>query len=584
MSAQKYMPDSECATPVEVLRKSRSAIIAVGVFSVFLNLLVLAGPLYMLQVYDRVLISGSMQTLVILTILVAVMFAVYSFIESVRSGLLVHISARFERELAPVVFDIVQHQSLVSFGAREGRPVRDLAELRQFIAGPALRAFFDLPLAPIFFLVLFLMHWSLGLLALGGAVILCGLALYTQKASRPLVEQSNDLTNDGAVFAQATWRGAEVVRALGMQRTLRGRWIKKTSQADEMAVQVSGIINDASAATKGFRMFLQSALLGAGAVLALKGVATPGVIIAGSIIGARMVTPIEQIASQWRQIIRARASWRRLNMCFDGLEPASGSRIDLPPIKGALHVENMFAPAPAQTKPFLQAVTFSMEPGEVVGVLGPSGSGKTSLARVVSGIWPYSLGAVRIDGAELSAYDPDTLGRQIGYLPQSIELLPGTVGENIARMKTGETSQGVIEAAEAANAHQMILSLKGGYETPVGPGGLGLSAGQRQRIGLARALYGDPKLVVLDEPNSNLDHDGDEALSKTIASLKANGVAVLIIGHRPSTLRHADKILVLKEGKVQAFGGRDEVLGRVLAGQNRGAARVQLVDKKGAET
>jgi ATP-binding cassette, subfamily C, type I secretion system permease/ATPase len=565
-------------TLIETARKSRRAILAVGGFSVALNVLMLAGPLYMLQVYDRVLVSGSLQTLIALTALIAVLFTGYALIDAIRSSMLVHVAARIEREMAPLVFDAIHRRSLQDSGAKDGRAMKDLAELRQFMAGPTVKAAFDLPLAPLYFLILFLMHWTLGVLALIGSAVIFALALYTQKASEASLLTSGEVSNTGAVFAQNAWRSSESVHALGMQKTVRDRWVDATTEADATAIRASDTINTAAAATRAFRMFLQSALLGAGAVLAIAGVATPGVIIAGSIIGARAITPIEQIVSQWRSIVRARAARKRL-ASLTGATEQKAAPMTLPAITGKLLVENLFAALPGQQKPFLQAISFSVEPGEIVGVIGASGSGKTTLARVLTGVWPYALGAVRLDGAEIKEYQPDQLGQQLGYLPQAVELLPGTISENIARLRPNADAEKIVAAAKRANAHDMIQSFADGYNTELGIGGERLSAGQRQRIGLARALFSDPKLVILDEPNANLDHEGDEALNDTLKLLKDEKVAVVIIGHRPTTLRHVDKIVLMHEGKVQALGPRDEILSKVLRTQKRSATGIKLIEK-----
>jgi PrtD family type I secretion system ABC transporter len=547
----------------EALKACRSGWLAIGAFSFFTNLLMLTGPLYMLQVYDRVLASGSLPTLVALTILVAVLFLAFGLLELVRSRLLSHIGNRLERLLGEPTFDALLGRAVARPGRRGDQPLRDLSSLRGFLTSPAPLVVFDLPWTPVFIGVICLLHVWLGLLAIVGVAILAALAIANELVTRSSFQLAGEEARAGNVVASGALRNVEAVEAMGMRPAMRRLWQDRNGRALAAQTVANGRAASFSASTKALRLFLQSAVLGLGALLAVQQEISPGMMIAASIIVGRALAPIEQAVGQWRSFVSSRESYRRLK---DHLQerPGAEARMRLPRAEGSLQVEHVFAAPPGVAKPLLRDVTFALRPGDTLGIIGPSAAGKSTLARVLVGIWPALGGAVRLDGADVSKWDRDDLGPQIGYLPQDVELFAGKVSDNIARFSETVDPAKVVEAAKLAGVHEMILHLPEGYDTEIGEGGRHLSAGQRQRLALARALYGDPALIVLDEPNSNLDAAGDEALSKAIEALKAKGKTVVVIAHRPSAIAAVEKLLSLENGTVRAFGAKDEVMRQVL--------------------
>ncbi len=528
--------------------------------SVLSNLLMLTGPLFMLQVYDRVLTSRSVPTLVALFGLVTALFAFYGVFDYLRGRLLTRLGARIQVELDVEVFRTsVRAAQDHDPSRRRLLAVRDLEYLQQWFAGPAPLALLDLPWSPFFFAALFLFHWQLGVLAVGGGLVLCGLAVLNHLRSRQLTDMAKTSSAQAESFERSVRAGAEVATALGMLAVAASRWSRLRDNALTAQVTAADRIGGYGAAIKALRFFLQSAILALGAWLAISGSVTPGVIIAASILMGRALAPLEQVVGQWRTYAQARLAWRNLHALFDA---SDGPRqlTALPRPTGRLEARNMSVAPPHSPSPILRGLTFSIAPGQAMGVIGPSACGKSTLARALTGLWPVVQGSLRLDGATLDQWELEQLGTHIGYLPQDVSLFAGTVAENIARLEPDPTDEAVIAAAQQARAHDMILALADGYDTRIGPASSGLSGGQRQRIGLARALFGSPALVVLDEPNAHLDAPGEQALVEVICDLKAHGCAVVVMAHRPAAIAACDHLLVLNNGRQRAYGPREEVL------------------------
>ena len=545
----------------QTLKAVRANFLSVGFFSFFINLLMLTGPLYMLQVYDRVLTSGSQYTLIMLTVVAVGMILTSALLELVRSRVLVRIGSRLDASLSDRLFAGLLRQRLRQHDDGASQPLRDLESLRGFLTGNGLVSFFDAPWTPLFLAIVFLLHPLLGLVALCGAMILFVLALISEFATRtPLRDASRDSAAAHG-FTESTLRNAEVIEAMGMLPALQRRWQERHQAALAAQAQASDRGGLLTAAAKFVRPVLQVAILGTGAYLALQQIITPGVMIAASIIMGRALAPVEGAIGQWRGFVLARAAHARLKD-FTAKDQTPESALPLPRPKGAIAVERLVAAAPGLDKPVLKGISFALEPGDSLGIIGPSAAGKSTLARLLIGVWSPSAGHVRLDGADIGAWDHVLLGPALGYLPQDVELFDGSIAENIARF--GPTNpEKIVRAAERANVHEMILRLPLGYDTVIGQGGAALSGGQRQRIGLARALYDDPAFIVLDEPNSNLDGDGEEALRKALADLKESGTTLVVIAHRPSVLAGMDKLLVLRDGLIEQFGRREDVMPKV---------------------
>jgi ATP-binding cassette subfamily C protein EexD len=479
-------------------------------------------------------------------------------LELVRSRILVRVGAKLDVLLNQRLFNAVFDRTLRGLGPATAQPLNDLGNVRQFLTGNGLFAFFDAPWMPVYIAVLFVMHPLFGWLAVGGAVILTILAVANELVTHKPLGMANNIAVAAGGFVSSNLRNAEALEAMGMLRPVQNRWLEKHREMLGLQALASDRAGLLTASSKVIRLLLQSLVLGLGAYLAIEQVTTPGVMIAAMIIAGRALAPIDQLIGSWRGFVSARTAYRRLEDLLNKV-PERARRMSLPAPRGDLVVDQAVAVPPGGTTPVLKGVSFAAQAGESIGVIGPSAAGKSTLARAVLGVWPLVAGKVRIDGADVSQWNREELGPHVGYLPQDIELFDGTVSENIARF--GEIkSEKVVEAAQKAGVHEMILHLPKGYDTPIGEGGAVLSGGQRQRVALARALYGDPVLVVLDEPNSNLDDQGELALVRAIRGLKSARRTVLIITHRPSVLGSVDKILVLKEGQVQAFGPRDEVM------------------------
>lgn len=530
----------------------------IGLFSAVINLLMLAPALYMLQVYDRVLASGNQMTLLMLTLMILGLFGLMGALEWVRSQLVIRLGTQMDMRLNQRVYDAAFEAQLKGSPQAAGQALNDLTALRQFATGNALFAFFDAPWFPVYLLVIFLFHPWLGLLALAGAVLLVVLAWINQHICQAPLAQASQLSIITSQQATANLRNADAIEAMGMLGALRERWfvghqgfLAQQNLASEKTATIS-------AWSKGVRMALQSLVLGLGAWLAVQGQITPGMMIAGSILMGRVLSPIDQLIAVWKQWSSARLAYERLSELLQA-NPPRPARMNLPTPKGRLSVEQLSACAPGSRRPALSNLGFTLEAGQVLGVIGPSGCGKSTLARLLVGAWTPLTGKVRLDGADLAQWDKQQLGPHIGYLPQDIQLFAGSIAENIARFGQLDSDQ-VLQAAQMAGVHELILQLPQGYDTRLGEGGAGLSGGQRQRIGLARALYGLPALIVLDEPNSNLDEAGEQALLQAISQLKQRQRTLVLITHKPNVLTLTDQLMILRDGQLQAYGPTARVL------------------------
>jgi PrtD family type I secretion system ABC transporter len=534
----------------------RRQALPLAVFSFAANLLLLVSSIYMLQVFDRVLSSGSLDTLLWLTLVVVAATAVYGVLELARRRMLSLAGAWLDSQLAgPVIRRGVDARLA---GIKSEAALADVQELQSFLSGDAILAFLDAPWMPVFIAVIWLMHPVLGVLALAGAIVLFIVAVLNDLLTRPLLQRSREALRYNQTGAEHYLNNAETVRSLGMLGPLLERWQQARRSLRDDTERASAVTNGLVYLTKSTRLSLQILIIGAGAWLVLQGQLTAGGMIAASVILSRALSPVERALGAWRSYISARSAHRNLRSLFQSMVQNHAS-LTLPKPVGQLIIENLHFQPPHVSAPTIKRVDLFLEAGQTCGIIGPSGSGKSTLCRLLVGAWRPSAGHVRLDGADVTSWDCDQLGLHIGYLPQTVELFPGTIGQNIARMRQVEDAA-VIEAALLVDVHEMILRLPAGYDTDVGAHGHRLSGGQKQRIGLARALFGEPALIVLDEPNASLDHAGEQALHNSLLKLKERGRTILIVAHRPNVLRTADKVLVLKEGCVAAFGERDQVL------------------------
>ena len=541
-------------------RRSGNALAAAFVFSVFVNLLMLTSPLYMLQVYDRVLISRSEATLLALSALVAFLFLAMGLLDHARNRVMTRIGARLQAEMEERVLSAAFRRLTVA--PQDGTAhsaQRDLDSVARVWASPALIALFDLPWTPVFAAALFIFHPWLGWTAIGGMVLLIIVTLINQRSTETSLNEAVIAGLKADRQADNLKAESELVRALGMTRAAFGRWQALRGRAQEQSLSASDTAGAFAVLTKTFRLFLQSAILGIGAWLVLRGELSAGAMIAGSILMGRALQPIEVAIGQWPVLTRARQARARLEQLLTTVPPEV-ARTALPRPAARLDVRNLTLIVPGEAKPVLRGVSFTLQPGQALGVIGPSGSGKSSLARALIGVWAPAAGTIRLDGATLDQFDPDTLGSYVGYLPQRVSLFDGTIAANIARLDPKAADSDIVAAARQAAAHDLITALPKGYDTEVATMGGRLSGGQIQRVGLARALFGDPLLLVLDEPNSNLDNDGSMALNQSIKEAKAKGRTVLIMAHRPAAIQECDLIMVLNDGAPVAFGPRDQVL------------------------
>lgn len=539
-------------------------LVGVGLFSAVINILSLTGSIYMLQVYDRVLPSQSVPTLVGFTIGMLGLYAVYGLLDFVRLRLLVRTGNRLHRNLQPKVFALSISLPLIKGqDASRVQPLRDLDQLRGFLSGLGPTVVFDAPWMPFYLVVIYLLHPSLGITATAGALVVVLLTVAAEILGRGPAARASETLLAQRDLADSTRRNAEVVRAMGLSKRLGQRWNGISHAYLTHQERLSDIVGATGSMSRALRMALQSSVLGLGAYLVIGGEASPGVIIASSILLGRSLAPVDAAIANWRGFVSFRQSYAQLAAAltaFSGhVEP-----MELPRPQAMLAVEELTIAPPGQQKPTVMNVGFQLSRGAGMAIIGPSGSGKTTLARALVGVWSPLRGTVRLDGASLDQWSPEQLGAHIGYLPQDIELFDGTVADNISRFGGSGDAKGVLAAARAAGADKMIMRLPKGFHTRVGDGGAALSAGQRQLVGLARALYGSPFLVVLDEPNSNLDVDGDAALAAAILSVRQRGGIVIVVAHRPSALANIDQVLVMSNGMLHSFGSREEVLANVI--------------------
>lgn len=552
----------------EVRRQYRGLMWSVGIFSVFMNLLMLTGPIFMLQTYDRVLGSRSEETLVALFAVVAFLFLIMGIMDWARGRLLTRIGAKFQTNLDRRVFEAMIKKASIDQDsdetATQGHQLKDLEAIQRFYGSSVFTALFDAPWAPIFMIGISFFHPWLGILAVVGGGLLILSAVFNQLATKVSSVKSAAASYHSERYSEHIQNEAEIIRSLGMQSNAFAKWSKSREKALEQNVRSTDLSGTFLTFSKTFRLFLQSSMLGLGAYLVLRGEVTPGVMIAGSILLGRALAPVETVVNQWSVVQRAKRGWDNLVTLLSEV-PVDFAPVELPRPRARLDVQQITIIPPKTRAAVLRLVSFNVQPGEAVGVIGPSGTGKSTLARSVTGIWPIAGGRIMLDGAPLEQYHPEKLAQYIGYLPQRVTLFDGSIAENIARLSSDFDSTQVVEAAKKAAAHEMILDLPLGYNTPVRTIGTQLSGGQIQRIGLARALYGDPVLLILDEPNSNLDNEGSIALNKAVIAMKEANNSVLIMAHRPSAIKECDKLLVLEAGVVKAWGPREEVMSDMLS-------------------
>lgn len=544
------------------LATCRRSFVATAFFSLFVNLLMLVPTLYMLAVYDRVLQSGSESTLLMLTLITVFLFLVLGGLEWIRSRILVATSARLDEQLGERTFAALFAQSHRSSGqVSTAQPLNDLLQIRQFLTGAGLLAFFDAPWIPIYVGLMFLFHPAFGAVAVISILLLAGLAWWNEVATRTDLAEANRESLDATQLVQRNLRNAEVVEAMGMLLRVQARWQSKYQQVVALQCRASTKAGLIHALSRTYRLTIQSLVLGLGAYLAIQKQITPGLVISGSILLGRALAPLDQMITGWRGLLGAREAYGRLDLLLRTI-PAPTARMALPPLRGQVTLDGLVITVPGRQEPILNGVTLTIEPGITVALIGPSAAGKSTVARAILGLYPPAQGRVCLDSADVHNWDRTQLGQSVGYLPQDVELLDGTVAENIARFGPVEADR-VVDAAHWAGIHEMILTLPQAYDTPLLGGGVALSAGQRQRIGIARAIYGRPRLVVLDEPNANLDMAGEAALLKTLLQLQRDGCTVVVVTHRPHVLQAVQKIALIVQGKLARYGAREQVLAAI---------------------
>ncbi len=555
MKSKFKLPQDEVA---QVLTGFKDAFRTIGVFSAVINMLMLMPAIYMLQLYDSVLTSRNEMTLLMLTLIMLGAYVFMGALEYVRSFVLIRVGAQLDMKLNKRVYTAAFEQSLKQGDGNAGQALKDLTNIRQFLTGNALFAFFDAPWFPIYLFVIFMFHPWLGIFALFGTCILIVLAYVNEKISHKPLEEANAMAIASTNMASNNLRNAEVIEAMGMLPNLQARWYKLHSRFLNLQAEASEKAGIVSALTKFTSVALQSLMLGLGALLVLDNSISPGMMIAASILLGKAIGPVQLLISVWKQFGSTRSAYERLTKLLEN-NPARESGMALPKPRGIISVENVTAMPPGSKIPVIKGLNFSIAAGEVLGIIGPSGSGKSTLARLLVGVWPAAAGKVRLDGADVYLWNKDELGSHLGYLPQDIELFSGTVSENIARFGDINADK-IILAAKRAGIHEMILNMPEGYDTQLGDGGTGLSGGQKQRLGLARAMYDDPSLIVLDEPNSNLDDVGEQALLAALIDLRKRGKTIVLITHRTSVISVTNKILLLQDGVAKMFGPTDQVL------------------------
>ncbi len=561
--------DSEPRKLQTALRGVRREFIVTAVFSFSINLLMLVSPLFMLQVYDRVLTSRSGLTLLMLAILAVALLGVMGCLDTLRSRLLVRTAKKIDNLTNDALFDGVFRAAVFKPGLAGGRYFRDMESVRQFMTGGPVFAFFDAPWAPIYILIVFLMHPLLGGIATVGAVIIFALGWLNETITRKPLKAASEESFFANDIVDRSLRNAEVLRALGMREGIRKQWRAHQEAALASQCLASDRAGTIAAASKATRLVLQVSMLAGGAYLAIDQIITPGVMIAASIIMARGLAPFEQAIGGWRSFVQARGAYARLDALFVGAG-VEGPTMTLPAPEGRIEADKVLAAPPGVPVPVIKGISFAIQPGECIGIVGPSASGKTTLARLMLGIWPVRAGSMRLDGADVFTWNHEELGPHVGYLPQDVELFSGTVAANISRFGTVDPDK-VVAAARASGIHDMVLALPQGYDTEIGVAGHNLSAGQRQRVGLARALYGEPAFVVLDEPNANLDTEGEAALAGAVRGLKARGATTVVITHRRPILDLVGRLMIMTDGQIAAFGPRADIMARLDGGAREAA-------------
>ncbi len=546
------------------LSSCRGAFIGIGLISAMSNVLMLTGAMFMLEIYDRVLPSRSVATLVGLATLAGGLYAAQGILDLIRGRVLVRIGSALDETLSGRIYNSILRLPLLIGYQKDGlQPLRDLDSVRSFLSGPGPISLYDLPWMPVFIAVCYFFHPWIGLTALGGGIVLVVLTLLTELLTRAPSAEAALLAATRNGLAESSRRNAEALVAMGMVGRMAARWAEANRKYMASHRRVSDVGGGFAAVSKVLRLLLQSAVLGVGAYLVILEQATAGIIIAGSILAARALAPVDLAIANWKGFVAARQSWARLSKLL-ALLPAEQAPMQLLDPAKTLTVENVSVTAPQQQKLIVQDVSFTLRSGNGLGIIGPSASGKSSLVRMVVGVWRPVRGRVSVDGAALDQWAPEALGGHVGYLPQDVELLAGTVAENICRFEPDADAKLIIAAAQAAGVHELILNLPDGYDTPIGEQGTALSAGQRQRVALARALYRDPFLVVLDEPSSNLDAVGEEALTQAILGVRSRGGIIIVVAHRPSALAAVDHLLVMNQGRAQAFGPKDQVAAKMV--------------------
>ncbi|MCX6077344.1 MAG: type I secretion system permease/ATPase [Campylobacterales bacterium] len=545
------------------IMQSKKSFIIVGFFSLFINLLMLVPSLYMLQLYDRVMTSRSIETLVMLTLIVLILFITMATLEIVRSKILVLVGNKLDNLLSKRVFDSLFDLANAQPGKASSMPLNDLTQIRQFMTGNGLFAFFDAPWMPIYIAVLFMFHPWFGYFAIFAGIVLLILTILNEYDTKEKLLEANVMSRASTMYVDSNLRNAEVVNAMGMKERIQHIWRDKyyaflNAQTD--ASNKAGVWSNVS---KSLRMLFQSLMLGLGGYLAIKSEVSPGMMIAGSIIMGRALAPLDLMIGSWKGFSSARTSYERLEGLLENF-PKDKEHMQLPAPQGEILLEGVVVIPPNAQQPSIRGISMKIDKGDVVGIVGPSAAGKSSLARIILGLWPLSAGKARLDKADIYQWDKVDLGKYIGYLPQDIELFEGTISQNISRFAEVDSAK-VVEAATKAGVHEMILRLPNGYDTKIGAGGESLSGGQRQRVGFARAIYNNPVLVVLDEPNSNLDDQGEAALVEAIKALKESKTTVIIITHRPNILQVTNKLAVIKQGLLELYGDTNEVLARLAA-------------------
>ena len=549
----------------EAIRKLVPTFLVVIFFSLFINLLMFVAPLHMLQMYDRVLVSRSEVTLLVLTLLAIGLLMIYGVLEGVRSRILVRMGLKFDELTSSQIFDIIFDVALSRPKHGNAQALKDVDGIRDFLSGGPIICLCDCPWVPIFIAACFVLHPVLGFVALAGAIVVFILAALNEKLTRSRLSEATKFSISSGNYAVSSLRNAEIIKALGMGLGVRNRWMESRINMLQNQSIASDRAGGVLASSRFVRMGLQVIMLATGGYLAVQDLISPGAMIAASIIMGRALAPVEMAVSQWKNFVSARDSYKRLRDLING-QPQVEEKMDLPDPVGQLDLDKVAVRPPDSDNVVLANLSLSFAPGTITGIIGPSGSGKSSLARVIVGVWPVLRGSVRCDGANIDNWSSEKLGPFIGYMPQDVELFSGTVAQNISRFQESGSEE-IILAAQKAGVHELILNLPKGYDTDIGAGGQALSGGQRQRVALARAIYKSPRIIVLDEPNSNLDAAGEKALAETILTAKGSGSTVIVISHRPSLLASTDKIAVLNKGSIAKYGDRDQVLNELGGGK-----------------